>query len=164
MAFSHATSAGLGPVPGGEGLGTRDIPPSNPATPDPCVLRVRGSPPPAHHPHRAALSGRKLRRAVQTHRQAELQVLLSHEQQIPVQGARQRHCSRHSAPARPARRPPLFPRQGASAEAEPKGPETEARRGGRISGILPLGFGSRRFMKGLLTSAVRSPAEVSKYE
>lgn len=42
------------------------------------------------------------------HRQTELQVLLGHEQKIPIQGARQRHCGCYRAPARPQRLGPLL--------------------------------------------------------
>lgn len=61
-----------------------------------------------------------------SHRQAELQVLLCHEQQISIQGARHRHCSGCRAPARPLRPRPFFDPGAKFPLRQSRGPETEA--------------------------------------
>lgn len=74
---------------------------------DPPSRRVRSASLCAGHPRTA-------------HRQAELQVLLCHEQQIAIQGARQRHCGCYRAPARPPRGPPPPPPPKSQVSAEPR--------------------------------------------
>lgn len=92
---SHTASAQLVPVPGARARGPVI---SRTSTP-PGILGCSGCTARLHlhtSPHRAILSVLfcgKLWRPLQTHRQTELQVLLRHKQQIPVQRARQRHCS-----------------------------------------------------------------------
>lgn len=74
------------------------------------------------------------------HRQAELQVLLCHEQQISIQGARHRHCSGCRAPARPLRARPFSDPGAKFPLRQSRGPETEAGPHGPDS---ILGSGSR---------------------
>lgn len=96
---------------------------------NPSLLGLCKSPPPTHPLHSSVLFRRKLRRTLQTHRQAELQVLLRHEQQIPVKGTRRRHCSCPPCACAARARSHLF--LSPKTETEPEGPEAEARRGRR---------------------------------
>lgn len=108
--YSHTPSAQLRPVPGARDRGPVISPTSTP----PGILGCSGCRARLHphtNPHRAILSVLfcgKLWRALRTHRQTELQVLLRHKQQIPVQRARQRHCSPCSPHACVARSVPYL--------------------------------------------------------
>lgn len=100
------------PIPACSGWEDRLRPHTNPTVPSSPVLKSWRSP--------------------RAHRQAELQMLLSHKQQISIQGARQRHCGRPQCACAARSVSHLFsspPHGTFSAEAEPEGPEAEAGRG-----------------------------------
>lgn len=45
-----------------------------------------------------------------------------------------------------------------------KGRKRKLGEAGAVPGILPRGLGSQRFLEGMLTTSVRSPVEVPKYD
>lgn len=85
---------------------------------------ARRDPSPSRRVRSASLCARHPRTA---HRQAELQVLLCHEQQIAIQGARQRHCGYYGTPARPPPARPLLPPGAKFPPSLSPEPETEAK-------------------------------------